>query len=325
MSKARASAFGLCLIAGASACRSEVDAAGVESALAQREQRVEQRIATSSGESATLVPVAKWILPEVLREISGLALMADGRILTHGDERGRVYVIDPRRGVILKHFSLGKKGVEGDFEGIAVAGGDIFMLTSNGNVYQFREGKDKSSVDYTLYDTKLSKECEFEGIVIEPGTGAFLLACKFISKKRLRDQLLIYRWLRTPGGGHSVSTITVPLAEAVGPNGWKTLHLSDITIDPATGHYVLIAGPQKALVEITPDGGVVRSFPLPGNPQQPEGVAITPDGILIIGDEGVTRPADITLYRWQRPNGATTSQPAHDSAQKGKAGSTSVR
>ena len=308
-------------IAGAMGCSGRTSSE-TKNALDARQKEVDQRIAAAPDSDGE--PVARWFLPQVLREISGLALTADGRVLAHNDERGRVYVIDPRRGVILKQFSVGEKGVAGDFEGIAVAENDIFLLESNGNVYQFREGEDKDNVQFTLHDTKLGKECEFEGIAIERGTRAFLLACKIISKKSLRNQLMIYRWLPRPGGKPLVSSISVSLAEAVGGNGWKTLHPSDLTIDPGSGNYVVISGREKALIEITPQGAVVRSITIPGDPQQPEGVAITPDGLLIIGDEGVTRAADLTLYPWRRAAGSTTP-PATDTARAGAAADSSIR
>jgi hypothetical protein len=172
-------------------------------------------------------------------------------------------------------------------------------MTSNGHVYQFREGKENGEVTFTRHDTKLGKECEFEGLVIDPSSGEYILACKNIKRKSMRDQLLIYRWAPKPGGGHSVSTLGIPLADVIAGNGWKSFSPSDIAIDPSSGNYVIISGPEKGLVEVTPAGQVVRSTPLPGNPQQPEGIAITADGILMIADEGVTRAADVTLYRWR--------------------------
>ena len=93
--------------------------------------------------------------------------------------------------------------------------------------------------------------------------------------------------------------LTIPMAQVVGSNDWKRLHPSDITIDPTTGNYVLISSQEKALVEITPAGEVDRSEALPGKHQQPEGVAITKDSILIVSDEAKKKPASITLYRWR--------------------------
>ena len=95
-----------------------------------------------------------------------------------------------------------------------------------------------------------------------------------------------------------MTRISVPLAEAIGTNDWKALSPSDMTIDPSSGNYILITGPEKALIEITPQGAVVQSMPLPGDPQQPEGVALTRNGLLIIADEAVSRDGDITIYPW---------------------------
>ena len=94
--------------------------------------------------------------------------------------------------------------------------------------------------------------------------------------------------------------LTVPQSEAVGSNKWKNFRPSDITIDPATGDYVIISSIDKGLVVMGTDGEVIRSEKLPGRHHQAEGVAITKDSLLIISDEASTKPAAITLYRWHR-------------------------
>src|SRR6478672_7888993 len=91
-----------------------------------RERQLAARLATVDKSRDSTTPVAKWIMPPELREISGLALTPDGRVLAHDDEVSKVYIIDPRRGIMLKQFTLGT-GFRGDFESIAVAGSDIYM------------------------------------------------------------------------------------------------------------------------------------------------------------------------------------------------------
>jgi uncharacterized protein YjiK len=290
-----AAALCFTIIAGLAACsKNAADSPDV----AQREAEVKRRIAAAAN-GGSAEPVAKWLMPETLREISGIAFTTDGRILAHNDERSRVFVIDPMKGVITKQFSVGERGMTADFEAIAVSGQDFFLLTSNGDIYQFREGDDDGVVPFTKHVTGLGSQCEFEGLEVESRTRAFILACKNISKKSERNQLLLFRWLKQDGGAASVTRISVPLREAIGSNDWKQLSPSDIAIDPATGNYLLITGPERALIEVTPQGDVVQSMPLPGNHQQPEGVALTPDGLLIVADEAVERDADITIYSWR--------------------------
>ncbi len=102
--------------------------------LGDRARRLAERMSDSTSGSSP-APVARWLLPASLNEVSGLALMSDGRLLAHGDEFGRISVIDPRRGVLLKEFSIAARA---DFEGITTTSVTIYMIDSNGEIYAFR-------------------------------------------------------------------------------------------------------------------------------------------------------------------------------------------
>ena len=278
----------------ASGCRGDFTKADAEE-LASREQRLAERLALATGDSAA-APLARWVLPPQLLEISGLALTADGNLLAHNDEHPVISVIDPRRGVVVKHFTFGERGLRGDFEGIAVAGGEIFLLVSNGKIYRFREGADGDRVPHTIIDTKLGKECEFEGIAVD-AAGVIVLSCKNVGKSGPKDQMVFYRW--DPKTARA-TLLAIPYSDAIGSNGWKRLNPSDITIEPSTKNYVVISAQEKGLIELTPDGRVVRTGPLPDQPRQAEGVAIG-DGIIYLSDEGSAEPATVSLYRWPLP------------------------
>lgn len=241
--------------------------------------------------------LARWIMPRDLDELSGITITSDGRLLAHGDERAQVSEIDYRRGIVLKQFVVGQPTIKADLEGIAMANDAVFLLASNGTLYEFREGNNGQRVGYITSDTRLGKECEFEGLAFDPAINSLLLACKNVELKHAKNDLVIYRW-KLHGGGERLSKLTVSLEKILPAIGEKDLHPSDIAVDPTTGNYVLVASIEKALVEITPAGDVVFARKLMGQHDQPESIAITKDGILIIGDEAARRPAVITLYRW---------------------------
>ena len=287
------------LLAGA-ACRpgSRPKTASDSTLLAQRAARVEQALAHPDSGKSKDAPIARWVLPQSLAEISGIALTRNGTLLAHGDEQGRIVEIDYRRGTVLKQFLVGSPPVRGDFEGITIVQDAIYLLASNGRLFEFRGGADGARVPYTVHDTHLGQECEFEGVAFEPASNSLLLACKTVGKKSLQDFLVIYRWKLTGESGSRLSEFKVPLARIIGSNKWKGLHPTDLAVDPSSGHYVLVASPEKALVELTPQGDVVSAGPLPGRHAQPEGVAVTKDGILIVSDEAGKGRAAITLYRW---------------------------
>jgi uncharacterized protein YjiK len=264
--------------------------------LNERGERLQKELANPDSARDGNRPIARWLLPPELSEISGLALTHDDRLFTHNDESGRISEVDYRRGVIVKHFYAGEKSLRGDFESITFGDNRFFLMTSNGMVYEFPEGEPGERVDCTVYDTHLGAECEFEGMVYEPDKGDLLLSCKNIGKKKDRDQMMFYRY--TPGDEGSISELSVPQADVIGKNPWKQIRPTDLTIDPQSGNFVLVAAQEKALIELTPAMRVVFARPLEGNHPQAEGVAVTHDHILIVSDEGAGGPGTITLYRW---------------------------
>ena len=284
-----------------SACREtpQAKAAQVHEVEATRKQELARRLALADANPTKPVPVAEWIMPSELREISGLALTTRGTVLTHDDNVGRVYEIDPKTGILLKGFSL-EGGVRGDFEAITIAGTDVYLLRSNGKIYKFKEGADASQVPYSVYDTGLGKQCEFESMAYEADSSRLVLACKKFLDKKAPKEVLIFHVPLPLGDPSAITSLQVPIKNVIGSNKWTNFHPSDINIDPITKNYVIVASKEKGLIVVTPDGEVVRSEPLPGDHRQAEGVAITQDGLLLVSDEANVKPPAITLYRWRR-------------------------
>src|SRR5882762_1411105 len=289
----------LCAMPCVAACRDtpKARAAELQKIAAARKQDLALRLATVDANSDKAMPLAMWIMPAQLREISGLALTSRGTVLTHDDNSGRVSEIDPKTGILVRSFSL-LGNQKDDFEAIAIAGNDIYLMASDGKLFRFREGADGQQVQFMVFDPHLGKQCEFEGLAYEADSARLLMVCKRILDKLTPQDVLIYR-MPLPLNRARFTALRVPLQEVVGSNKWKNFRPSDITIDPFTKNYVIIASHEKGLVVLTPDGDVVRSEPLPGEHQQAEGVAITNDSILLISDEANVKPAAITLYKWR--------------------------
>jgi len=290
----------LSLLAPTVGCRKtrEAQAAELRQLERTRTQSLQKRLAKADANPDKAAPVAMWYLPSELKEIAGLALTKDGHVLTHDDNIARIFEIDPKSGIVDNEFTVGV-GVQGDFESIAVAKDEIFLLNSTGMLYRFRKGTTGAGVPFTFVDLGLGHQCEFESMAYEADSDWLVMPCKGSTPKKLKDYLVIYRWRLQGPDSSRLTMMTVPLAEITARTGWKGFHPSDMTIDPETGNYVIISSHEKGLVEMTPAGVVERAGPIPGDHGQPEGVAITPDRILIISDEASKKPASITLYRWR--------------------------
>ena len=263
-----------------------------------REARMATKLSGADSAGDPEVPLARWMLPTSLNEISGLALTSDGRLLVHGDESAQVWEIDYRRGLLVKRFSLGANPIKGDFEGITIANDVVWLLDSKGKLYEFKEGPDDAHVDFRMHDTGLKKDCEFEGLAYDPTLKALLLACKNIKAKADRNAVIIYRWsLAATDSASRLTRMLLPVSSVRGGNSWNSLQVSDITVDPATGNYVLIASKERAIIEISPAGEAVSARSLPEGHEQPEGVAIA-KSLLLVSDEAAKGQASITIYRW---------------------------
>ena len=123
-------------------------------------------------------------LPGFLQEASGLAKVDERLLLTHNDEKGHIYSIALPSLQITKLVSLGNPVVLDDFEGIAVSGDRVYMITSTGKLYvipnvSFTAANQLAS--WSILDTGLAAVCEVEGLHFDDGK--LLIPCKNIYKR----------------------------------------------------------------------------------------------------------------------------------------------
>lgn len=241
----------------------------------------------------------RWELPRRLREISGLAMTDDQRLLAHNDEVGVVFEIDYRDGSIVKEFQLAETAIPviGDFEGIAVADGRIYLVTSAGRLYESREGAAAESVRFRVHDTGVGLVCEVEGLAYDADGRELMLMCKDARSRALAGQVTMFRWSIDEERVRAESPVVVPVsdfARRIGSSGYRP---SGIERHPMSGNHFVVAARQRAIAEVTPAGEVLaaRRFAAAWH-RQIEGIAFAADGALIIADEGGEGRGILTVY-----------------------------
>lgn len=240
-------------------------------------------------------------LPAALREVSGLAVDARGALYAHADERGVIDQLNVSTGRIIRSTTIGTPPIRADFEGIAVAGRQLVVLTSDGQLYSAALGTNGSVGEFTRTDTGLGKWCELEGLAFDPARDLLLIGCKLPVRPSRTHHVTLFRWSRAARRLAQPDRITVPMADIARTSGVSRFHPSAVEVDPGTGHYLLLAGRERALLEITPDGGVLAGAHLTHSlHEQPEGLALLGDSLLLIADEGGRRPPTLTAYRHVR-------------------------
>lgn len=240
-------------------------------------------------------------LPGRLDEISGLAVSTDGRLFAHDDEEGRIYEIDPATGDVGKRIDLGSGEIRNDFEGIATVGDRFFVVSSDGFLYEFREGGDEENVAYRATDTGLGDGCEIEGLDYDPAVDALLFACK--RTDAYRDFVVIHRMPLGDEGGERIAAAGAPMPGAEAPaherlapilipradlpaHGLEPDFQPGAVMTTPAGTLILTSAAPEAIIEVDGEGRILGGVALsPERHPQAEGLALGPDGSLLIADE----------------------------------------
>ena len=242
----------------------------------------------------------QWRLPDRLNEISGLAMTPDGRLLAVDDEVAIIYEIDYDNGKLVKAFALGKPVIKGDFEGIAVADGIVYLTTSSGRVYLLAEGADGQRVTFDNFDSGLGTYCEIEGLVQSIDSTRLYFLCKKARKKSEIRGLSLFAWDIEKRKLLPDESIVLPEEKIMRQLRIDRFSPSGVTIDRHTGNIIIVASRQRVLAEITKDGKLVATRHLGPQHRQAEGIELAIDGRLVIADEGGSHRARLAVYKQDR-------------------------
>lgn len=243
-------------------------------------------------------PDTTWALPHALAEVSGLAYLPGRGLLAHNDERGALFLLDPATGRVLGTWPLQGRPAD-DFEGIAVAGGAVFLQSSTGRIYRMAipQGSPQP-LRYQVVDSGLAGECELEGSAYDPAARVLLLPCKTVRRRAKDVALRIFRWDAVDGRLAEPAWVEVSSRALGRVSPWASFNASAIEVVPGGDHLLVLSSRQLGLVELTFDGAVVGTKRLDGRShRQPEGLTLTSKGDLLISDESRGAHATLSLYR----------------------------
>lgn len=230
-------------------------------------------------------------LPGALSEISGLALVGNSSVYAHGDEAATIFELDFQSGKILRTFSLGRPPAIGDFEAIAVRENEVMLITSAGVIHKAALVPRRRSLEFKTLDLRLGRECEIEGFAPAEAGNGFYAACK-----KSKGRLVIYKW--SPEGG-AEKAISLKLKGAV-PNPGE-FRVTEIVNDRKSGTLLVLDSAAGAILEVSKSGKSAGYWKLGGAHPQAEGMALLPDGRIIVADEasqgeGSIGSGRLTLY-----------------------------
>ena len=139
-------------------------------------------------------PDETFEMPGKLVEISGLTISQDGKyLLAINDEKGKIYYINKTTGEVEKNIEFRD---EGDYEGIEAVGDKIYVVKSNGNIYEVinAEQDNQETIKHKFF---LTKDNDVEALGYDKKHHRLLVGCKvwqvmqLICNSRKRFMLLI--------------------------------------------------------------------------------------------------------------------------------------
>lgn len=248
-------------------------------------------------------------LPSKLKEISGIAFLSKNKIVCVQDEKGTVFIYDIRKDKLKESIDFGGNK---DYEAVANANETIYVLRSNGDIYEI-DSLESNGVEAITYHTFLSKVNNCEGMCYDTNHNRLLIACKgrpekgsakkyekavyafdLITKKMIETPVLVF----DPETIIEASKKSDQNSSIRETKGESLFDPSEIAIEPSTGNYFILSSVGKRLAVFSATGQLICASNLdPEIYKQPEGLAFSSAGDLVISDEGKNGKANLVVIR----------------------------
>ncbi len=250
-------------------------------------------------------PDQTFILPSLLREVSGNTMLNQQVFVCVQDEVGQLFFYDLIAKKVTKSVAFAGAG---DFEDVALAGNEAWTIKSNGRLYCISSFEDASKMTTKEFKTPLSEANDTEGLCYDPVEDVLLIACKaspsFGNQVFSEDYKAIYKFdLKTktfvgkPAYLIDLNQIRDFLAINNPATGQKKpkhekkrefkFEPSAIAVHPVTKEVWVMAAKGRAIIVLNRKSEIVAYQPLEKDIlPQPEGMAFAEDGTLYISSEG---------------------------------------
>lgn len=262
-------------------------------------------------------PIDEIILPNKLKEISGLGIDSTGQYLyAVQDEEGDLFIIDRKTGEIKDQIKFHK---EGDYEGIEFIKDRAFIVKSTGTIYEIHD-IGKPTQKRTKHKFEFSKSSDVEGLGYDPIANSLLVSCKGKALKGEEAKLKkgIYEIDLSTMMMDSLPRYTVSL-EAVQHflDTHKSLEYFDkliklfkpdeefifgpsgIAVHPITGEIYITSAVGNVLIVLDRDNQIKHLQKLRKKiHEQPEGIVFDAKGNMYISNEGKKEKGKIFLFAY---------------------------
>lgn len=260
-------------------------------------------------------PASILVLPDTLREVSGLTMLDSVQFACVQDENGILFIYHSVKNDIIKQYRF---AIDGDYEGIARVGQDMYVLRSDGVIFEILNYQ-YSSFKLNTYKTGIP--CgNSEGLCYDPGGKRLLIGCKSRIGKgdELKNRRAIYSFdlgtkklgkdplyeYDTEAVKNQALKMGVPLPRKQKKGGSEIVFrfaISAICIHPSTGELFILSALDHMLLITDKTGNISTILQLdPKVFNKAEGITFFPNGDMLITNEAQNKKPTLLLFKYMK-------------------------
>jgi len=240
-------------------------------------------------------------MPEILDEISGVTYYPkDSSVFAIQDEKGWLFKIHLNKNPL--QIEQWKFSSSGDYEDVALADSNFYVLKSKGVIERFKFSSG-DSVELQSFKIPQNAKNEFETLYYDSSLHQLIVICKNCEDDTKKQ---VTTWAFDPSTNSFSPAFTIQtskIRQSLGNEDKSRFKPSAAAVHPITGELYIIASVNHALVILNKDHSVRATYNINRSLfKQPEGLTFTPKGDLIISNESSEKgtAADIIFFKYQK-------------------------
>ncbi|HLG39589.1 MAG TPA: SdiA-regulated domain-containing protein [Chitinophagaceae bacterium] len=255
----------------------------------EKKSAVDTAIAQTNHADYDLSKPEKFLMPDALNEVSGIAFYKGNKETLYGeqDEDGKLYYLHPGDKKAT-HVKFGKKG---DYEDLAIVNDRVVILRSDGTLFSFPFNEVNQEEITNVKEWKdLLPAGEFEGLYGDEADNKLYVLCKQCDNDKTSEAVSAYILQLQPDGNiirSGNASINVKAIDDLAGKKKIKFNPSALAKNPKTQQWYIISSTNNMLVIADNTWNVKEVHRLdPSLFRQPEGIAFDSENNLYISNEG---------------------------------------
>jgi uncharacterized protein YjiK len=232
-----------------------------------------------------------------IKEISGIVWdNQNDEFIAHNDEKGIIYYLDRDTKSIKREFAFSE--TKGDYEDIAMAKKDIYVLRSDGKLFRIVTDSTGKQNTFDAGQLESSGKNDFETVYYDPERKALIILCKNCSTD---DKKVVSAYAYYPDSigfdNKAIFTIDVKKIDSMSPRPTSRFQPSAARIHPVLKKLFILSSASNQLVVTDLDGNIENVYMLAKNLfPQAEGLTFKSNGDMYISNEAVSSKAELLKF-----------------------------